>query len=465
MKIMEYNGKVCFSEESHEQGMESFLASRAGVITLACLTIAVVIGISVLVVTASSDRIIRGASLSADEIADAGMSHAAGILATLNESDADDVLLAGDGIPGTGDELAAVSADLGPIPARGVRFGGGLYRVSVTDDAGDDGNDYSDNNGVLLVTVHAVSRVRESVSHEAEVRIGGAYPAILTNGPLKLSGTLDFFGDLGYPHTNGLLLIGDGICTESPVEDVSEVWQTNGSPDCTLLKSLGTKRALAPVPAVDVSKEFRPMATVILGADDGREGLVMDTDGVLIHRAGSARSRGSWSRPGSRWEWDPGTGTWRHYGPEIPEGSYHSDGNMEIVGPLGTAASPARITLSAEGFIAITGIANMRPYREPYIAMAGTDLSLSGTAMNHEGYSFHGVLRANDQTGITGTLRLAGSLISSNHGDDGSPGCSCNPVPLVDGIQELVIDGMILNEGGFRQPRIRNHQKKKKPAR
>jgi hypothetical protein len=456
------NEDEVFENEVMEEESVPFLATNAGVMALAILTIAVIVVISVAVVAGSSSTVRRGTFIGADEIAEAGMFHAAGILATLNESDGDDVLFAGDGIPGTGDELAFATAELGPIPMEGVRFGGGVYRVSVSDDAGDDDAEPGDTNGVVLVKVLAISADKEEAVHEAEVRIGVDYPAILTNGPLRLSGDLEFLGDFGYPHTSGFLLLGDEICTESAVEDADQLWQTDSLPNCMVMRALGAKKAPAPIPAVDVSKEFRPLAHYILGASGGREGMVTDGEGRLIHRAGTARSRGSWSNRESRWEWEPGTSTWRHSGREIEPGAYHSDGNLEIVGPLGSQASPARVTLSADGFISFDGAIHMRPYNEPYIAVAGTDLLIMGSPVFREGYSYQGLLRANDQIGVKGWLRLSGSLISANHSDDDSAGCSCNPVQLVDGVQELSVNGSILNEGRFVQPRIRNHQKKKK---
>jgi len=440
----------------------SFISSRGGVICLAFLTILVIIAISVFVATASSSRITRDTILSADEIADAGMTHAAGILSSLNESAANDVLSTGDGVPGTGDELVNISAELGPVPVGGISFGGGRFKVRITDDAGDDDEPSKDTNGVLLVTVDASSHLGESVTHEAEVRIGGVFPAIMTNGPLRLSGRYSFVGEFSYPQTNGILIVDDELCVDSLTEDVAPLWQSGSSPDCSLLRAIGREGGMGSLPAVDVSREFRPLATVILGASGSIAGLVMDGDGRLIHRAGSARRRGVWSSRGSRWEWNPDTATWRHKGSEIPAGAYHSEGNIEIVGPLGTMASPAEITVSTEGFIALEGIMHVIPFNGHYIAMAGTDLSVSGPRIGGEGYSFNGMLRANDQIGVQGFFSLAGSLLSSNMSDDDSFGCFCNPVPLKDGIQEISIEGYILNEGDMRQPRVRNHQRRKK---
>ena len=441
---------------------DSFISTRRGVFCLAVLTISVIVIISVFVVTASSSRIMRDSRLSADEIADAGMAHATAILSSLKESGADDVLRGGDGIPGTGDELANISADLGPVPIGGVSFGGGRFKISISDDAGDDDDPSSDTNGVLLVTVDASTHSGENVTHESEVRIGGVFPAIITNGALRLSGRHTFVGDFSYPQTDGMLMIGDELCVESLTADVASLWQSGNSPDCPLLRSIGRGGKVVSLPAVDVSREFRPMATIILGATGNLAGLVMTGDGRLIHRAGSSRTAGVWSSRGSRWEWNPYTATWRHRGSEIPPGAYHSEGNVEISGPLGTMASPAEITISTEGFIVLAGIMHVIPFSGNYIAMAGTDLLVKGPKTVAEGYSFNGMLRANDQVGVEGFFSLAGSLLSSNMSDDDSFGCFCNPVTLNGGIQEISFEGYILNEGEMRQPTIRNHQRRRK---
>jgi len=442
--------------EKDSKRSEGMFTTKTGVAVLALIMIGSVGMISGVVTSVRLDSDNVQAEIGTDEISEAGLAHAVSLLSSAEASSGTRILSAGDGRPGTGDELLASSRSLGGIPRQGIPFGGGMYRVFVQDDSADDEDLFTDSNGVLSVRVVAVKSGYETSEIEADIRIGETFPAILTNGTLRLSGRLIFLGAYGYPSSTGPIISDAGICADSQDGNLSDVWQGTATPDCRLLEAFSEKALRAPVTAVDIDSEFRPKADFILGADRGREGLVFNRRGEVIHRAGSERRSGSWTRSNSEWRWLHHLGVWRHRGTELPHGSYHSEGNIELHGPLGSAAAPASISLSAKGYVKISGPVHILPNRPPYIAVAGTDLVIENTKDQSDSYSFRGLMRANDQIAVSGGLMLMGSLISANFSDDESPDCGCNPAKLIDGIQVLRVDGVILNRGDFDQSRIRS---------
>lgn len=109
---------------------------------------------------------------------------------------------------------------------------------------------------------------------------------------------------------------------------------------------------------------------------------------------------------------------------------------MTIGDSFGTPASPAIVTLIAEGYIDMSGNSYMRPEYQSYSLMAGTDLAIGGNPAAGS-QNFTGIHYAGHQIKFNGDPAINGVVVAANLADTNSPTCGCNPVPLVGGYMEI----------------------------
>jgi hypothetical protein len=372
-------------------------------------------------------------------ISEAGLTHATELVTTAGQAQFNNILQAGDGVANTGDELSGYG-----IPLMGVGFGRGTYLVYISDDAADgDGNPNADSNGRIVIRSVGNGQNGASVTTEAIVAVSGS-PAILVNGNLKFTGNSWVQGVGGSVHANGVLDLSGIPCANLYFSASSNIINTTNSRTGVGCASVGVTRAnqpVIPVPTWNIPS-LKTSSDYVLALD----GRVYNGAGTLIHDATSTGNK--WTVGSSEWSWDSGSQRWVHGGNVIQNGTYYSEGNMEISGNFGTSGSPATVTLLAEGYLNVSGNPFMRPDYQSFSLMAGTDLRISGNPGAGE-INFSGIHYAGHQLGFSGNPTINGVVIAANIADTNSSGCGCNFIPLSSGYMEISGNPVITYDGGL----------------
>jgi hypothetical protein len=380
-------------------------------------------------------------------ISEAGLEHGARLVKTAGRSEFTNILRAGDGTANTGDELSARPSAQTPIPAAGLNFGAGRYQVFVSDDPADaDGNPNADSNGRLVIRSVGTGQNGATVTTEVIIAISGSH-AMLINGNLKMNGIPKIKGSSGSVHANGNVLI-DGIpCVDQFVSASSSVINAGSlkGANCAGSGTARQNQAAVQVPTYNIRSVFYSQADYILGAIGSQTGKVYDRAGNLLHNAVTS---GPWRVGGSEWSWVSSGRKWVHTADTLQNGTFYSEGNMEVSGSFGTSAAPVSATLIAEGYIILTGSPRLVPKLQNFALMAGTDLQISGAPADGE-QNYNGINYAGHQIKFSGTPSINGLVIAANLADTNSPGCGCNPIPLVGGYMEMSGTPTITYNGGL----------------
>jgi hypothetical protein len=371
-------------------------------------------------------------------ISEAGLTHGIRLVTAAPTSQYTSILTAGDGIPGTGDELSTRPSELTPIPGDGIIFGSGRYRVFVTDDPADPNGDPSvDSNNRLVVTSIGTGRDGATVTTEAIVTVASA-PAILVNGPLLINGNPIIGGSAGTIHSNGALTVSGTTCVSQTVSSTTTI-TVGGTVSGTGCSGPGVTQpnsAIIDPPTWPIRSFFFNTGKYdyVLG-DDGR---VRNQAGTLLHN--SATQGDDWnlssvqSGCNGKWTWKGSSERkWVHGGSCMPAGrTWYVAGNMELGSDFGLS-SPVKATFIAEGYITVSAKPNIFANLEDrYAYMAGTDLTLSGDPASGINSSA-GIHYAAHQIKFNGNPKINGVVIAANLADTNSPSCGCNPVPRLSG--------------------------------
>jgi hypothetical protein len=169
----------------------------------------------------------------ATHLAEAGMNHA---LAVLRDDLADTTLtrlLRGwDGTKNTADDGLLIGYGLASaleVPAAGVTFSGGTYRVQILDDPSDvDGDPLTDSNLRVLMRCRAVT-IDGSEAELNAIISNFVLPGVSVNGSLEISGKLKLIGKCGGIHTNGNMT-GGGEPTVTTAASATGTVSVNVSP-------------------------------------------------------------------------------------------------------------------------------------------------------------------------------------------------------------------------------------------
>ena len=387
-------------------------------------------------------------------ISESGLSHANNLVLNAGVSNFNSLLQAGDGIANTGDELSNRPAWLTPIPSTGLTFGNGYYIVKVSDDPADaDGNPNADSNGRIVIT--SIGYGKNGATATTESIIGVALsPAILINGPAKVGGSFSVLGTEGVFHANGIIDVTGNPCASQYFSSSATITSATSKmgADCSGNGPTRPNQPVIPLPTWNIRSDFYTRSTYILGATDAAAGKVYSSSGTLI--VDTATTGNTWVMNASaQWSWDEDNKLWSHSGSQLPTGTYYSEGSVELGSSFGTAASPAQVTVIAEGYIRASGNPYMRPNLDNFSLMAGTDLRLSGNptsgAVNYQGIHYAG-----HQMGLMGNPSVSGVIIAANLADTDSPVCGCNPVQLtsagymdIGGNATITYNGGLLNGG------------------
>ena len=381
-------------------------------------------------------------------IAEAGLTHALKLMDAVPGSDYTSILQAGNGTAGDGDELS--TRPNGPIPAGGLLFGGGSYRVAVSDDNDETGgianNPNADTNKRVVITSIGLGRNGATATVEVIIGVTPA-PALLVEGQLRISGNPNIMGSGGAAHANGLLDIDGRPCAEQYISSAAGIVdgdKVGTGAGCDGNDSRPAQEKIT-VPNYDpnaaANAGLRANADYVLG-DDGK---VYDKSGAQIADA----SGGKWEVPVGgdtmTWDWNSGNKEWTLGGDAVVEGTYYADGsNIKISGNAGSkAASPPKVTLIAEGYIDISGTPNFVPHLTyndvPVSMIAGTDLVISGNPVSGT-FTSQGLHYAAGQLKLSGNPDIFGQVMSADLNDNDSPGGK-NPVDIKAGDDFVVVSG------------------------
>ncbi len=383
-------------------------------------------------------------------IAEAGYNHAYSLLSKVQSSDFNTILTAGDGSPGTGDELSIspssglwTSAEI--IPAGNKDSGGvqnfgatgnGRYWVTVKNDTVTGETPTLDVNKIIVITSTGVGRDGSTTTIEGSITVGSTFPALLVNGNLKLSGNIEIHGLNGIVHANGTLHNNGNPCADLYFSATGNIIDPSGlkGPGCIGVGVARTNQPFITPPVYNIPADFKSKADFVLGGGSGsRGGKVYNKSGVQIGDANTHNQKLWVNGPGS-FKWSNSTNRWIQIN-DIVEGTYYVEGNLEIQGQLGSALFPKRATLIAEGFIKNQGKQYIAPALAGYSLVSGTDISLKGkitTGHSTDDLEAEGLVYAHHQIGFVGSPTIRGKVIAANVADTVSPG-SYNLVPLDSG--------------------------------
>ncbi len=206
-------------------------------------------------------------------------------------------------------EVAVMDED---DPARGAD-------ATVLGDDGDATNDEdnvatTDNN--LKLIVRATGRAKDSTTVTLEAVIGPYdLGALVANGDLTISGSVDIDGTSGDVHSNGDMVISGGSAS------ISGTISTSGDYTGSLAAIEGAPEV--PLPTVDPT-DYRQHADFVLTSS----GTMTDSAGTVLCTASPKTSC-------NNWDWDGGSQTWTMNSNSAVDGTYYVEGNATISGSPG----------------------------------------------------------------------------------------------------------------------------------
>ena len=381
-------------------------------------------------------------------IAEAGLTHALKLMDAVPGSDFTSILKAGNGAAGDGDELS--TRPNGPIPAGGLLFGAGNYRVTVSDDNDETGvtpNDpNTDTNKRVVITSIGIGRNGATATVEAIIGVTAA-PALLVEGKLRISGNPNIMGSGGAAHTNNLLDIDGRPCAEQYISSATGIVDGDKVGTGAGCKENDARPAQERIALPNYDPNAAANASLRSNAD-----YVLGDDGKIYNKSGAQiadASGGKWEVPVGgdtmTWDWNSGNKEWTLGGDGVVEGTYYADGsNFKISGNAGSkSASPPKVTLIAEGYIEVSGNPSFVPHLNynglPVSMIAGTDLVISGNPASGTLIT-QGLHYAAGQLKLSGNPDIFGQVMSADLNDIDSPGGK-NPVDIKPGDDFLHISG------------------------
>jgi hypothetical protein len=359
-------------------------------------------GIWVIVDLNSKTSLNRKSALNALLVAEAGASHALGLLrGDLKGKNLTNLLRGSNNAIGGGDDTLLIGYGLATdkqIPAAGVSFGGGTYYVTLQDDPSDtDGQALTDMNNRILLRCRGV--MPDGASAEIQAVVGAIpLPAIATEGILKIGGNPKISGPCGGLHANEIIEVSGTPTVEGAVTASDTVLGSN----CTIKKPDGTcNTPLHNQPPIDIPPltvaQLCTAPTLSLLANGQMIDHVPEPD--VIYSGFTARFGWKWG--GDKWqaEDNPRSGT---------VCAYH---DVEISKNWGTKTTPLTMSIYSTRSIIVAG----NPYftahdTEGGLLVAENDLKISGNpetgADNYGGFMYAGA-----QCQISGNPRLRGQLL------------------------------------------------------
>ncbi len=154
-----------------------------------------------------------------------------------------------------------------------------------------------------------------------------------------------------------------------------------------------------PVPEVHAS-DYKIWANYILTAG----GTMTDASGAVLCTSDGKTTCNDWAyTAGDGWQLNNST---------VPAGTYYVEGNATISGSPGSKASPAVLSIVAEGSISITGSPKLAPHTTELLFVTDQDLKILGTIdLIGESVIVEGQMLVRGQADIGGNASLDGQLI------------------------------------------------------
>ena len=334
------------------------------------------------------------------QVADAGVSHALGLLrGSLKSHSFTRILRGGDNIVPTADDSLfinyGVPAD-DEIPLAGKAFQGHTYFVTVRDDPADgDANASTDLNGRVLVRCRVLTN--EGATVEVTAILGAVpMPAMAADGNVAFSGSPEIRGACGGAHANGNLhASGGGPIVSTQATATGSVTGTWRLPNGTDAPRLGFQPEVV-IPDLNpmdfcVGAEFRLLSS----------GTATNGAGLLV------------AVPAG-WTYNAGTQLWSLAGASSVDGTYCVQGNVAVSGNTGSAATPRRMTILATGSIEVTGTPFITADHEDGILfMAAGDVRVAGNP-SAGANNYQGMIYAAAQCVAAGNATMFGQLLCAN---------------------------------------------------
>jgi hypothetical protein len=335
-------------------------------------------------------------------VADAGVSHALGLLrGSLKSQSFTRILRGGDNAVPTADDSLFFNYGLpaaDEIPLTGKSFQGHTYFVSVRDDPSDgDLNPATDLNGRLLVRCRVLTN--EGATAEVTAILGAVpMPAMAADGNVNFSGSPQVLGACGGAHANGNIHASGGgpiISTQATATGAATgTWRL---PDGTAAPVLSGQ------PEVGIP-DLIPMDYCV-----GAEFRLTSTGGVTNLTTGVTLPA-----PLHGWSYNSGTQLWTLDGPSSVDGTYCVEGNVSVSGSTGSAATPRRMSILATKSIEVTGVPYIAPDHEDGILfLAGGDVRVAGNP-TAGAISYQGMIYAAAQCVAAGNATMFGQLLCAN---------------------------------------------------
>ncbi len=323
-------------------------------------------------------------------IAEAGMTQGCSTLKNGVKGSGDNLgnfVMGPDGEPNTDDDGVL---SFGP----NVDFGAGSFNVRIADNDDGDGDNFSDNDDILMFTsTGVVGNVERTINVTLTALPFVPNFAIISDGDFEISGNPTIAGDNGTVFTNNDLTI-----SGSP--DISQDALAGGNVNISGHPTIGgtilSDSFTIPIPPVD-PQFYRGNADYELRSD----GVVFNVSaGTLTYPS----EFNGWELHGSEWRLSGNTGY---------DGTYYIEGDAKVSGSPGSEANPWQVTIIATGSIEISGNPNMQPKTPDLLFVAGRDIKISGNPNT----SYEGVILAHEQIRISGNPSIEGAIIAEDAGN------------------------------------------------
>lgn len=358
-------------------------------------------------------------------LADAGATHAVALVrGPLSGYDYSDLLLGSDALGNTEDDGYLSNyrglAEFDALPDTGVLLGSGRYFVRlVNDDTDPTGDPLIDTNNRLM----AICRGETSDGGAAEVRVimsAPSFPAIATNGDLRIPGTPNILGRCAGVHSNENLYINGTPTVDGTVTASGEVFAKN---------DIYTSEGVEVTPGFDRPMEIPDLdplqycdrADYLL--QDGQLTILDESPPETIDLSGGKMSG---------WQYNKSNDLYTIQGKDAVPGTYCVHGNVQVSGNVGSTGNPLSITILATGSVDIGGTPIITSeHKEDLLIVAEGDVEMGGnTSGTTPQYS--GLIYAGAQCGLNGNPVMDGRLLCYDAED---------PPGAIDLIDESTING------------------------
>ena len=346
-------------------------------------------------------------------LAEAGVAHTLGLLRSpLEDTTLTRLLQGSDGTPGTGDDGLLIgyglpTADM--IPAAGIAMEGGTYFVTLIDDPADlDSDPLTDSNSRILARCTGVTDTEGSASIDVVIGIP-RFPAMASNGDLKINGNPFILGACGGAHANNVVIV-SGTPTVQTQISASDSVEVSGQIDQA---GGGQSTPLNHQPPVDIPQ---------LDAMEycGETDFILRANGYLVTVGPPRDSTDVSDNAVNGWQMgsnDPVE--WNLSGASTVGGSYCIEGNVVVSGnPTGPGGTPLPLSLFADGSVQYAGnpmITSAHP--DGVLIMANGDVEINGAPEVGE-ENYNGLIYARSQCRLNGNPTVGGQILCR---DDPNP--------------------------------------------